>query len=94
MLITRRSLNRKYNALRPTGIFSPSNKVPDVSGPTEAAEALTLATLNVVSFSFMVGGGALWAFDISTPEELKYKLRSQLDFGPEGSEQSLSLIHI
>lgn len=36
-----------------------------------AAEALGLATLNVMNFGVMLVGGVFWAFDISSVEELQ-----------------------
>lgn len=78
-LITRRALTRKYNSIRPKGIFSPSNKVDDAHGSLDAIEALSLATLNVCSFGVMMVGGGLWAFDISNIDELRTKLRKGMD---------------
>jgi len=45
--------------------------------PTVAAEALSLATLNTISFAIMAAGGVTWAFDISSMEDLRrYSRRS------------------
>jgi len=52
-------------------------------GPLMAVEALTVATLNVVSWAIMVTGGALWAFDISNMDEMRKKIRGGL--GVDGS---------
>ena len=80
VLLTRRSVSRRINALRPKGTFTPSTTTDalKVNGGAEAAEALGLATLNVGSVAFMLGAGALWAFDISSREELRIKLRRRM----------------
>lgn len=43
-------------------------------GSLEALEALQLATVNVVAFGVMVGGGLGWGFDVSGWEELRGRL--------------------
>lgn len=48
------------------------------SGPILAVEALTVATLNVVSFAIMATGGALWYLDIASMEEMRQKVRGGL----------------
>lgn len=78
-LITRRALVRKYHQTKPAGQFSPSNNVAEVNGGVEAAEALSLATINVASVALFLTGGAAWALDISTLEDLRRTLRSKLD---------------
>jgi len=78
-VITRRSIVRRVASIKPAGEFSPSNHVPEANGPFEAASALGLATLNVTSFAMMATGGAMWAMDISTLEDLRWKLRKAMD---------------
>lgn len=56
-----------------------------VNGSREAFEALNLATLNVASVTMMVGGGLLWAFDVSGMRELRTRMRKGMGFG-EGTE--------
>ena len=83
-LITRRSLVRRYKATVPK-FYQPSNRpAADVNGAMEAFDALTVATANVLSVSMMVAGGALWAFDISSLEDMRGKIRGGL--GIDGSE--------
>jgi len=48
------------------------------NGPILAVEALTVATMNVVSWAVMVAGGALWAFDVSTMEDARRVVRGGL----------------
>ena len=84
-LVTRRALARKYLSIKPAGLFSPSNKVPEAQGSLDAAQALTLATMNVGSFGLMMVGGGLWAFDISSMNELRAKVRRGM--GTDGNEE-------
>ncbi|RFU28143.1 hypothetical protein B7463_g8206, partial [Scytalidium lignicola] len=87
-LITRRSLVRRYKASLPK-FYHPSNRpVGDVNGAMEAFEALNIATINVLSMSMMVSGGLLWAFDISSSEDLRRKLRGGLGFDGKGSAEN------
>lgn len=44
----------------------------------EAFEALNLATLNVFSVGMMAAGGALWAFDISSLEDMRKMVRTNM----------------
>jgi len=55
-------------------------------GPLMAVEALTLATMNVFSWAIMVTGGALWAFDIASMDEMRQRIRGGL--GVDGSGRS------
>lgn len=52
----------------------------------EAFEALNVATINVASVAMMVTGGLLWAFDISSLEDARVKIRGGL--GVDGSGRS------
>ena len=45
-----------------------------INGRLDAYEALGIATINVISFAVMMTGGTLWAFDISSMNELRQKL--------------------
>jgi hypothetical protein len=51
-------------------------------GSLIAAEALGLATLNVIAFAVMAVGGISYAFDISSVEELRYYARAKM-YGPD-----------
>lgn len=83
-LITRRSLVRRYQATVPK-FYQPSNRqVEGVNGAMEAFDALTVATANVLSVGMMTAGGALWAFDISSLEDMRSKIRGGL--GIDGSD--------
>ncbi|KAI9808626.1 MAG: hypothetical protein M1825_003777 [Sarcosagium campestre] len=81
-LTTRRSVYRRRLASIPA-FYSPSNRGPtgadgSVSGALEAFEALTIATINVTSFSIMMVGGLLWAFRIDGMEDLRSRFRGAL----------------
>lgn len=52
----------------------------------EAVEALSIATVNVLSVSMMFSGGLLWAFDISSVDDLRRKIRGNLGVDGEGRE--------
>ncbi|KAL2055102.1 hypothetical protein ABVK25_004440 [Lepraria finkii] len=83
-LITRRQLARRHLSTIPR-FYHPSTRPPTtpVSGAFEAFEALNLATINVTSFMMMITGGLLWAFDISSLEDIRSKVRG--DWGVDGS---------
>jgi len=49
----------------------------------EAFEALNIATINVASVGIMATGGLLWAFDISSLDDMRRKVRS--NWGAAGS---------
>jgi hypothetical protein len=87
-VITRRSLVRRYKATVPK-FFQQSNRPnAEVNGAMEAFEALTIATVNVFSLSIMFTGGMLWAFDISSLEDMRRKLRGGLGRDGEGRENA------
>ncbi|KAF4809203.1 hypothetical protein CGCF415_v003909 [Colletotrichum fructicola] len=80
-VITRRAVARKTMAAYPK-FYSPSHAAAGKQGNPEgsliALEALNLATLNVVSFGMMMTGGAAWAFDISSVEDLRAMARRSI----------------
>jgi hypothetical protein len=87
-VITRRSLVRRYKTTVPK-FFQQSNRPnAEVDGAMEAFEALTIATVNVFSLSMMFTGGMLWAFDISSLEDMRRKLRGELGIDGEGRENA------
>ncbi|KAB2572751.1 uncharacterized protein LTHEOB_8735 [Lasiodiplodia theobromae] len=80
-LLTRRALARRYKLPKPP-FYHPSN-VPyqTGSGAMDALEAFNLATVNVVSAAIMLTGGAMWATDISTLEDLRGKVKHRVGSG-------------
>ncbi len=83
--ITRRSLLRRYKATLPA-FYHPNNRpTAPISGAAEAFEALNIATINVFSVSLMITGGMMWAYDISSLEDLRRKVRAGM--GVRGTEQ-------
>lgn len=87
-LITRRALVRRYTASIPP-FYQPSTRPGrQVNGAFEALEALNLATINVLSVGLTMTGGLLWAFDISTLDDMKRKVRAKIGTdGLEGREE-------
>lgn len=80
-LITRRSLVRRYKATIPK-FYQPNTRPNEVNGAIEAFEALNIATINVFSLGMMLTGGLLYAFDISSLDDMRKKVRSSI--GVEG----------
>ena len=74
-LITRRAVARRYLETVPR-FYAPSNCHPseNINGRLEAWKALSLATMNLASFMAMMTGGTLWAFDISSMDDLRRKV--------------------
>lgn len=85
-LITRKALVRRYKASIPR-FYQQSNRPNlEVNGALEAVEALTIATVNVFSVGMMFSGGMLWAFDISSVDDLRRKIRGGLGSDGDGRE--------
>ncbi|KAH6671764.1 hypothetical protein B0J14DRAFT_564362 [Halenospora varia] len=82
-VITRRSLVRRYKATVPKFYQQSNRPNTDVNGAMEAFEALNIATINVVSVGIMATGGLLWAFDISSLDDMRRKVRTKM--GATGS---------
>ena len=86
-LITRRSLVRRYQATVPK-FYQPSNRPnTGVNGAVEAFEALNIATINVFSVGMMTLGGLLYAFDISSLEDMRRNVRTRLGVDPARGDQ-------
>ena len=58
------------------------------SGPLEAVEALSIASINVFSWAIFLVGGGLWAFDISGFEEFRSRMRRGMGIGTVRKEMS------
>lgn len=80
-MVTRRSVARKQLAAFPK-FYQPSHYAAGKQGNPEggmiAVEALNLATLNVMSFAIMMTGGAAWAFDVSSVDDLREMARRSI----------------
>jgi hypothetical protein len=78
--VARRSVLRRQAASFPR--FYSSNRNPVKFDSTDrsqlAAQALGLATLNVMSFGVMLLGGLSWGFDISSVAELQARSRAAI----------------
>ncbi|KAI5801673.1 hypothetical protein DFH27DRAFT_64897 [Peziza echinospora] len=82
LLVTRRSLARKYLSTIPPRFHS--NQHPPLlppNGAMDAFEALNLATLNVAGFAVTLVGGAMFALDVCNVEELRTRLKGDDGLG-------------
>ncbi|ETN45657.1 uncharacterized protein HMPREF1541_09489 [Cyphellophora europaea CBS 101466] len=90
MLITRRAFVRRRLSANPAfytnGPAHHEAQAAKVSGPLEAVEALTIATVNVLSVTMMATGGALWYLDINSMQDARTLLRGGL--GVDGTGRS------
>ncbi|KAI4140160.1 MAG: hypothetical protein LQ340_007916, partial [Diploschistes diacapsis] len=86
-ILTRRALVHRHRATWPL-FYRPSNLPPEhgVNPAFEAFQALQIATLNVASGLIMFTSGMLWAFDISSIDDLRRKVRGGL--GVDGTGRS------
>ena len=85
-LVTRRALLRRYKATIPP-FYHPNSQPRHVNGAADAAQALGLASLNVSSFALMGTGGILWAFDVSSMEDLRGRVRGGLGIDGTGKSE-------
>ncbi|KAL0937671.1 uncharacterized protein CTRU02_207402 [Colletotrichum truncatum] len=79
--VTRRAITRKQLAAYPKFYqpsHSPAGKQVNPEGSMIALEALNLATLNVISFGMMMTGGAAWAFDVTSVDDLREMARRSI----------------
>jgi len=87
LLVTRRSFARRRLAANPAFYTdTPANvqqQARKVSGAMDAVEALSIATVNVLSLAMVGTGGLLWYFDINSVDDARRKLRGGL--GVDGS---------
>jgi len=86
-MVTKRSINRRKLAVFPR-FYQPSNQpvagAGSYDGPLAAVEALNLATLNVMSFAIMMGGGVAWTLDVSSLDDLRKLAGRHID--PPGGQ--------
>lgn len=88
-MVTRRSLVRRYKATVPK-FYQPNNRPnSDVNGAMEAFEALNIATINVFSVGMMATGGLLYAFDISSIDDMRRTVRSRIGVDIDRSDQDV-----
>ncbi|KAH7158132.1 hypothetical protein B0J13DRAFT_618166 [Dactylonectria estremocensis] len=78
--VSRRAVTRRRMAAIPK--FYSSNRNPIVFDSSDrsalAAQALSLATLNVMAFGVMLVAGLGWSFDLSSLDELKIRTRAAI----------------
>ncbi|KAG9244823.1 hypothetical protein BJ878DRAFT_51297 [Calycina marina] len=77
--ITRRALVRRYKQSIPK-FYNQSHggKGNEVNGALEALDAFTIATINVTSISIYLVGAGLWAFDVSSLQEMRGRIRRRM----------------
>lgn len=83
-LIARRAVTRRINWARPT-YFRHNNMHPEtpIDGGLEALEAMSVATVNVFSWSILLAGGMMWATDTASVQEVRDRLRVRLGVSEE-----------
>ncbi|MBE3048068.1 hypothetical protein IMZ48_37285 [Candidatus Bathyarchaeota archaeon] len=96
VFVTRRAVARRTIAALPKS-FQPNVRAPlrggdslqggmpdvEAEGGIIAAQALGLATLNVISFGIMAAGGAAFALDLSSVEDMRRYSRTRM-YGASG----------
>ncbi|KAK4239359.1 hypothetical protein C8A03DRAFT_32613 [Achaetomium macrosporum] len=90
VMITRRAILRHRVASRmqfyqPNQFNGRTHQDASQRNPLLAFEALNLATLNTIAFAIMMVGGACWAFDISTIEDLRRRTRASMEAATGGT---------
>jgi hypothetical protein len=92
-IITRRGVARRQRWARPT-YFQQNDQHPEqkVDLSLEALEALSVATVNVFSWSVFFSGGMLWALHISNLEELRSRLRVRLGITEDEQKGSQTVV--
>jgi len=86
-VITRRALTRRQRASIPPFYTGSTYHKPPVNGAIEALEALNIATVNVVSVSMIVVGGALYAMDINSIGDMQRLVRGGLGYDGTGRNE-------
>ncbi|MCJ1308197.1 hypothetical protein MMC25_001850 [Agyrium rufum] len=86
--LTARTLTRKRIQTTPS-FYHPSNAHPthETNAGLEAFEALSLATINVLSGALFMTGGLLWAFDVKGMDDLRKKVRGGLGVDGTGRDE-------
>ncbi|KAL1644137.1 hypothetical protein SLS58_004417 [Diplodia intermedia] len=80
-LLTRRALRRRLKLPTPPFYHPSITPYQQGNGAMDALEAFNLATVNVISAAIMLTGGAMWATDISTLDDLRSKVRHRVGTG-------------
>ena len=90
LVITRRAFARKRFASNPAFYANTpthqAEQATKVNGAVEAMEALSLATINVLSLSTMATGGAMWYMNINSIADARRTIRGGL--GVDGTGRS------
>jgi hypothetical protein len=92
-LITRRAVARRIRWARPT-YFQQNNMHPEqkIDGGLEALEALSVATVNVFSWSIVFVGGMMWATDTSSIQEIRDRSRVRIGLSEDEQKGSQAMV--
>lgn len=74
---------RKYRATVPK-FYQANDNHSTINGGLEAFEALSVATINVMSVGIMAAGGFSYAFDISSMDDIRKSVKSSIAVGSAG----------
>lgn len=75
LFVTRRALRKRFIAGIPPYYTSATYHRPEANGALDAFEALTLATMNVMSFGMVSAGVVLYKFDVNSLEDARGVMR-------------------
>lgn len=78
VVVTRRACRSRILASIPPYYTSSVYHKQDISSANEALEALSLATINVLSFGMALSGGVLYALGINSVEDMRKVARRSL----------------
>lgn len=87
VLVTRRAVARKILEA-PSEVTAKTQAMSKSSGPFDAAQALSLATLNVFSIGLLALGAVFKTFDIADIEDMRDKVRSGIGFDVYGGDDA------
>jgi hypothetical protein len=92
-VITRRAVNRRLHWQKPT-FYRNNMQHPEqqINGGLEALEAISVATVNVVSWGMMFTGGMFWVLDLSSMAEMRARLRVRLGITHEEQQGSQGVV--
>ncbi|KAJ5768112.1 hypothetical protein N7533_000695 [Penicillium manginii] len=84
VFITRRAHIKKRIAAIPPYYTSSTYFQPNFNGAADSAEALALATINVVSFGMMTTGGIMCMLNVNGIEDMRRIMRGGLEGAAQG----------
>lgn len=84
VFITRRAHIKKRIAAIPPYYTSSTYYQPNFNGAMDSAEALSLATINVISFGMMTTGGIMCMLNVNGIEDMRRIMRGGLEGAAQG----------